>query len=293
MSASPEPAPAPGPRGSGPLAVEIAGLTLVVSGDAAGPLEALHRRYAGFVLPGAPAAPHCQVRFALLDGDEAASDPDRAVNFRGGRAEFDSPGYQGLLDIPAGCGQLALYAPQAPEGLDYFLRVAVALLAFERGGFLFHAAGLLQGERVCLFFGPSGSGKTTVARLSSPGDVLNDDLVVVLPQADGWWAYATPFWNPTQVPPGAGCGRLAGLFRLVQDRRVFAAPLSLGQALAELIASVPLIPLDPSRGDELLARGRRLLAGVPAYRLHFLPDRSFWEPVVAVLAGRSPEGEIA
>ena len=68
------------------------------------------------------------------------------------------------------------------EEVEYFLRVIYALLVFQAGGLLFHAAGIVRDGQCYLFFGHSGSGKTTVARLSSTDLVLNDDLVVLIPR---------------------------------------------------------------------------------------------------------------
>jgi hypothetical protein len=133
--------------------------------------------------------------------------------------------------------------------------------------------------RAYLFFGPSGSGKTTVARCSSPEAVLNDDLVLLLPEMQGWRAFGTPFSNPTQVTPRQDSAPAAALLRLVQSKEVRLAPLSRAQALAELLASVPVLNASP---NPPLERCQLVLAGLPAYFLHFLPDPSFW-PVVAAI----------
>jgi hypothetical protein len=57
---------------------------------------------------------------------------------------------------------------------------------------------------------------------------------------------------------------------------VFLEPLGAGLALAEIIANVPVLSADPLHSAELLRRGQQLLSAAPAYRLHFLPDPSFW-----------------
>jgi len=164
--------------------------------------------------------------------------------------------------------------------LDYYVRVACAVLAFQAGGLLFHAAGIVRGGLGYVFFGYSGSGKTTVSRLSPHDVVLNDDLVLLMPADRGWTVQSTPFWNPSQVrPAGALAAPLAGLFHLVQDKQVYLETLYAAQAVAEVIASVPVIAADPSRTSQLLERGRRLIHAAPVYNLHFLPDPSFW-PVV-------------
>jgi hypothetical protein len=60
---------------------------------------------------------------------------------------------------------------------------------------------------------------------------------------------------------------------------VYREALNRPQALAEMISNVPVIPADPGRSNDLLVRCARLLAAVPAYNLHFLPEPSFWEVI--------------
>jgi hypothetical protein len=176
--------------------------------------------------------------------------------------------------------QLTVISPHPFEPIDYFLRAALALLAFEAGGVLFHAAGLARRSNGYAFFGHSGSGKTTVTRVSSEAVILNDDLVVLLPQAGRWLLCATPFTNPSQVRPAKPQAvPLAALYRLVQDQRVFVEPIDPAAAIAEVIASSPVVSADPDRAADLLARAERLVSVVPVQRLHFLPDPSFWAVV--------------
>ncbi len=114
---------------------------------------------------------------------------------------------------------------------------------------------------------------------------MNDDLLFLLPKNGGWVVHSSPFWNPTQVKPnGVDSAPLAGLFRLVQAKTVFTVPMQPGQAVAELVASVPVLGLDPGRTVAILARCQRLSREVPVHHLHFLPDDSFW-PVVLAATG--------
>jgi hypothetical protein len=72
---------------------------------------------------------------------------------------------------------------------------------------------------------------------------------------------------------------VAGLLRLVQDRQVYLEAIGGGEALAELLAGIPMIPADPARSAEIVRRCACLLASTPVYRLHFLPDASFWDVI--------------
>ncbi len=245
-------------------------------------VEALHRRYQEF---SGDSEPHLKVNVQYEGHHRTSALLDTGLIFKDRICKFTAPGYDGFIDVGKERGDLKLSSVQPVEDVDYFLRVAYALLAFEAGGLLFHAAGVVRNGWTFLFFGHSGSGKTTVARLSKNDIVLNDDLVMLLPDSQGsqersnWVAYATPFWNPTQVRPTPHSAPCAGLYRLVQDRDVFLEPMSQGQALAEMVSNVPVIPDDPTRNSELLKRGMDLLGAMPAYLLHFLPDDSFWDAV--------------
>lgn len=246
--------------------------------------KAVADRYAAFVTHRS-AGLDLRVDYAGRARDHAML--DQGMSFADGLLRFDAPGYVGHIDERAGTGQLAISSRQPVEEVDYFLRVAAALLLFRQGGFMFHAAGIVRDGRAYLYFGYSGSGKTTVSRLSHAlGDtILNDDLLFLVPSAGGWTVHSSPFWNPTQVKPnGLESAPLAGLFRLVQAKTVFTVPMQPGQAVAELVASVPVLGLDPGRTLAILARCQRLSRDVPVHHLHFLPDDSFWPVVLAATA---------
>ena len=261
-----------------PLTLAIAGIGVTIECNNVELIEGLRRRYDGFIAPD-----HAHLKLAVqLNRPRHSAKPlsDQPMTFRDGVLHIASPDLSGLIDVASGVGQLSLASMQSVDEVDYFVRVAYALLAFRAGGLLLHGAGIVRHGRAYLFFGHSGSGKTTVAR-NSPNDlVLNDDLVLLLPQDDRWLVYSTPFWNPSQVRhAGAQWAPLAALFRLVQNRQVYVEKMRRGQAIAELIASVPIIPSDPVRDEELIDRVQHLARASPPRRLHFLPDDSFWRVV--------------
>ena len=200
--------------------------------------------------------------------------------FDRGALRFTASYCTGTIDLLAPHSRLSVIAPHPFEPIDYFARAALALLAFEAGGLLVHAAGLARRGNGYAFFGYSGSGKTTVARVSTDAQILNDDLVVLLPRADRWLMFATPFSNPTQVSPaGPQSVPLAALYRLVQDQRVHLESIEPAAAIAEVIASSPVVSVDPDRTLALLVRVEQLVSTVPVQRLHFLPEPSFWAVV--------------
>lgn len=240
---------------------------------------ALRAAYRSFATVDDPAPHTLTVRLDYTPGPAPADWP---FTFTGRVLHFTVPHCAGQIDVRRLAAQVAVTAPQPFAPVDYLVRAALALLAFEAGGLLFHAAGLARRGLGYGFFGHSGSGKTTVARVSTEALVLNDDLVVLLPQSDRWEMAATPFSNPTQVSPiGPITVPLAALYRLVQDRSVFVEPIDPAAALAEVIAGSPVVNADPDRTLSLLARAEQLVRRVPVQRLHFLPDASFWRVIAS------------
>jgi len=260
-----------------PFALSIADITVAVFCNEPALATKLRHRYRAFPAQGSP---QLTVQVHLTGGLRPSALLDTGIRFRNGVLHFTAPGYEGFIDEKAGKGELHLSSAHPIEEVDYFLRTAYALLALHVGGLLLHAAGIVHRKRAYLFFGPSGCGKTTVAQLSCDDLVLNDDLVLLLPEEGRWMAYATPFWNPSQVrPAGVMAAPVAGMFHLVQDVEVYLQEMGKAQALAELMANIPIVTGDPSRAHRLLDVCRRLLDVIPVSRLHFLPDASFWRLV--------------
>lgn len=255
---------------TGPLRVVIAASDSAVH-------TALRSAYRAFAADDAP-APHTLI--VHVDYAPGPAPADWPFIFDRGVLRFRAAHCTGSFDLDAQPAYLDVIAPHPFEPIDYAVRAALALLAFEAGGLLFHAAGLARRGNGYAFFGYSGSGKTTVARVSTDAVILNDDLVVLLPAANRWWIYATPFSNPTQVT-SAGPRRvpLAALYRLVQDQQIWVEPIDPATAIAEVIASSPVVSADPDRALALLARAEQLVGVVPVQRLHFRPESSFWAVV--------------
>jgi len=193
--------------------------------------------------------------------------------------EIDLPDSTLELDLQHNQGSLVTSNQVVEEAVELTLRILVAILAARSNGFLFHSAGIVHMGRGCLFFGPSGSGKTTVARFSQGDRVLNDDLVFLSQKTGVWSMHSTPFTNADQIRPKAFCSNITALFRLVQDDRVFIERIGSAEALAEVIASIPILPAKPDFTSQLLQLAGELIQTVPVYRLHFLPDSTFWKIV--------------
>jgi hypothetical protein len=259
------------------LSLAIAGLRVELRCNHQGLADQLQGRYRQYLAPGTPQLT-ADVHWSGHAHDGSLA--DASMTFADDTLHLTAPGYDGEVDVKQGRAWLQLSSLQPLEDVDYFLRLVYALLAFRADGFLFHAAGIVRRGRGYLFFGHSGSGKTTVAQLSPEYLVLNDDLVLLMPEEQRWMVHATPFSNLSQARPTSPQNApLAAMFRLVQDQELYLEEMGPGQALAELVANVPVIPADLVCSQKLLELGQRLLRSVPVYRLHFLPDASFWNVV--------------
>jgi hypothetical protein len=271
------------------LTLSIAGVGVTIKFPGPDWLGRFEQRYYPF-MGGGPSALEVQVQSCSHTQPEP--DIKDEVSFQDGIALLRSPTYHGFINSEDHIAQICIREDQPIVDIDYCLRVVYALLAFQAGGFLFHGAGIIHHQKGYLFFGHSGAGKTTISRLSSGDQVMNDDLIILMPpestpdQAIGqslenkpqhWSMHATPFWNPSQVKPNRLSCDLAAMFHLVKDKEVFLEPLRKAQAFAELVAGVRIIPLDVHQGINVLDRIERLQKQVPVYNLHFLPNASFWK----------------
>lgn len=219
----------------------------------------------------------------IVDANLAAPEGplfDARPRCQGGVCTLLAPGFQGEVDAGQGVGLMRAHPAATPADIGYFLRVVLAVQAFARGGMLFHTAGIVHRGKGYALFGVSGSGKTTAAHFSAPDPVLNDDLVLLWPAAEGWQMFATPFGKRRGA---ARVAPLRALLRLVKDQDVFLASLSPGQTLGELVSNTPVLSADPLWLPEVMARWEALLAATPIYALHFRRDPTFWEVVDAEL----------
>ena len=201
------------------------------------------------------------------------------TRFREGRCRISSPGFSGWIDARQGRADLEAHPAAKVADLDTFVRTCCALLAFDRGGLLFHAAGIARRDRGFALFGRSGSGKSTAARFSGGGHVLNDDLVLLQPANGGWQMRATPFGD--KQPPQRMSTPLDALLRLVADRSDYLEPVSAAVALGELLANSPVVNADRSQMATLLDRWQDVLRCAPVWDLHFRLGAGFWEVIDA------------
>jgi len=267
----------------GPLRIRLAGLSR-------GQSDKLRRRFQPFVMEVAGLADlTIGLRRAGVPGFLRTPGRGRTETYRlesgvraGGRALW-SYEFAGLVDASGRHALLALVQPDGAlfdRGLENFLRVLTAAFVLDRGGFMLHASGVVRAGKAYVFFGPSGSGKTTVTHLSPADRVLSDDLTLVVRNGERFEAAGIPFGLAHhRVPDTSGSYPIVSFNRLVQSREVRREPLTGARAVAEIAASLPFVMQESARADRAVEVVSRALREIPAYRLHFRPDGSFWDVV--------------
>ena len=252
---------------------------------------AIAQRYAPFRSPDEGGKADLNVEIvaeavASTSAEASASLLNASLIRSGDKFLLDGLDFCGMISPSRGSAALRMRSDAAAREIEYFLRVAVALFAYDSGGLLVHGAGLKAGAGIYLFIGQSGSGKSTVVSLSIASrraTALGDDLILLRREGQDWRAYGTPFWNlETGDRDGQlDSGPVLAIYKLVQDSDVFVAPMSAGAATAELTANCPIVNGQPVLLPGLLDRCRDIVKTVGVERVHFRKDDSFWDVISA------------
>lgn len=255
--------------------------------------EVVARRYADFISTPEP-GPDLMVEVEngpSLTGEGVESDSILHGTLTTNVEEFllDGPKFYGMIHPSRAQAALRMRSAAPEREVEYFLRIALALFALQRDGLLLHCAALkrtgpFNTGRVYLFVGQSGSGKSTlvqVSHASGRAEALGDDLILLRRGPRGWLAYGTPFWNfEAEARKGqVGSGPVAGIYKLVQDRRVYVEPMRRAVAAAELVANCPIVNAQPALLPVLIDRCRDVAQAVPVSQLHFRKDDAFWDVI--------------
>lgn len=102
-----------------------------------------------------------------------------------------------LRHVADGAYAASLEVPGDARELSWLLSALVVAIRARRGAVVLHAAGVELDGHAVLFVGPSGAGKTTACNLLRSARGFVRDRVLVVPEEDGWSAWALPGWSPT------------------------------------------------------------------------------------------------
>jgi len=287
------------------LFLDIAGIRFALHGLSFPLASALRDRFLVFLAESPSATPDLSVTVLPSEIEQYLPSPSEGgpltyqllTEFREGRLHLRSYCFEGALDLPGRNAEIRLCAGRRgaagsaepmeppPRSVENFLRVALSWKAVDRGGLLLHASGVVRAGRAYLFFGPSGAGKTTIARLSPEELLLNDDCILILPEADGFTASGVPFKGAEDAGArDAGSFPIAGLFRLVQAPVPACSRLAPARGASEILSSIPFVTERPEGFERVFTTVEQLVRRAPVYRLEFRRDPDFWPVIERELA---------
>lgn len=160
--------------------------------------------------------------------------------------------------------------------LRYVLWTAYGMAALHRGAVPVHTSAVVCDGKAVLCLGESGTGKSTHTRLwrenIAGAFLLNDDSPIVRAEADGIYAYGSPWSGKTP------CFRqerypVAALLRIVQRPENTIKRLGVVEAFAALQPSCPpVLAHDDGCMDMTVDFISKVVSRVPVFRLGCLPD---------------------
>jgi len=177
---------------------------------------------------------------------------------------FDPEAFQASVEITA------------KYSLESFIRILYSLVLPCMDGLSIHSASLVRNGKAYIFPGTSGAGKTTIARSSSDVTLLSDENSIVRGIGEAPLAYGTPFHGDLEIPGKNVRFPVAGLYFPVKDSENFLERLDTKSALERLLRNVNFFGQDQTLMRKVFSLSYDLVASLPCYDLHFLPDPSFW-----------------
>ncbi len=172
--------------------------------------------------------------------------------------------------------------------IENYMRILAAHWVLRSRGLVLHSAGLVIDGKAYIFSGRSNAGKTTLTRKAhkTGAQVLSDDINLLLPDKDGYAAYAVPFtgeFGRTLCHPGGSESYpLAGVILLEQGDHLNTHPVTSAAAVARLLTGCPFVNTDKAESALLFDAVSELVAKVRVIKLTSGREDNFDEIFEAV-----------
>ena len=149
---------------------------------------------------------------------------------------------------------------------------------------LLHSAACAKDNKGYLFLGPSNSGKTTVARLSRPYSVLSDDQALVKRVGGGYRLFQMPLLSHEfrKLQKNiTGPVFIDKIFLLRKKGGVQFKRVSKAQAMAAILEGAKeLNRISKPDIKKAFNLSCGMARSIPAFRMHFKKDASFWRHIM-------------
>jgi hypothetical protein len=254
--------------------IAIGGVTVGVHTSSEEFLHLLEGRYAGFM--NGSGSPDYEFEVELTPPANSVPEDDVRVYRSEGRWQLERGDFRAEWDPAARQGRIRQSAN--PYSIDTVLRIVHTLVLAREGGFLMHAASAMRDGKAFLFAGASGAGKTTISRLA-PADahVLTDEISYVRREADGYYAYGTPFAGELARAGENLRAPLDTIFLLAQGAENRVAPVAQPEAARGVLGNVLFFAQDVELVQAVFLSALELVERVAIRRLTFRPDARVWE----------------
>ncbi|HET9482077.1 MAG TPA: hypothetical protein VFP98_10005 [Candidatus Polarisedimenticolia bacterium] len=292
------------PLGTGAARIELPGLTIGFSGMSDAWHQAFLARYGPYARDGAASGGGLKLSYQAVGRDLAhfiEPPPAGVIEYNpvfvevtprpGGLARWSARActYEiaASFDCAGGAGRVVFsrgtFDPRE-RSVENIVRVSAAWLAISHGGALMHSASIVRDARAYLFFGQSGAGKSTLSASSRRGQVVSDDLTLMLPGRSGLEVVGAPFRGTYEGgDPVHGRFPVAAAFRLrkaAPGEGAAVLPLKRSIAMAEAIANLPFVVDQLHAGEELFEAAETLFGPIPIHALRFRKgDDSWWDAI--------------
>jgi hypothetical protein len=254
--------------------IAIGRITVGVRSSSEAFLNLLEDRYAGFM--DCTAAPDYEFDVELTPSSEGSPDDDVRVFRQNGHWRLERGDFRAVWDPVARRGRIRQSAN--PYSIDTVLRIVHTLVLAREGGFLMHAASAVRNGKAYVFAGASGAGKTTISRLAPPdAHVLSDEISYVRKEADGYYAYGTPFAGELARSGENLRSPIEAVYLLAQGPENRTATLGQAEAARGILANLLFFAEDVELVQAVFASALDFVERVPVRRLTFVPDARVWE----------------